>query len=162
QASATFFDFLHRLVRGTEEEPGGFEAREMAEFLRERDVLELEKKARSTDEASEEPQRQYRLKFVVPHKFVFDPREILTEFRLKYSPQTVRVEEHFDQLMENYEYSYRRRNLRQTFVLALMLALWCDFAFDSLYARAASTTRPAAFSTAENIQDFAGNVAPAS
>ena len=171
--STTFRSFLERLARGSEEEPGQFDAREMASFLGQRGLLESKwveldfvpsraylsehKADQQATKPYKAPQKSSVIKFAVPESLKpFDALELLTEFRLKYSPQIVRVEQHYDQLMENYEYAYRRRNLRQSFVLALLLALWCDFAFDAIYSRAAASTEQEAHAAAERaIQLYA-------
>jgi hypothetical protein len=112
--SVTFLDFLAKLARGTQEEPGSFDASEMAHFLKDRNVA-----VESASNRESQP--------------TIDASKLLAEWKTKYASEALKVEDHFDQLMQNYEYSYSRRNLRQTFVLALLLALWCDFAFDTLY-----------------------------
>jgi hypothetical protein len=140
-ASATFMEYLRNLAHGVEEQPGRFDAEEMSGFLKERGIML--------------PRSEQPVSTVVGDGAgIMDAQKILIEFRRKYSQEAVRAEEHFCQLMQNYEYSYGRRNLRQTFVIALLLALWCDFAFDTIYKSAANATAQEARSAAQTAIDM--------
>jgi hypothetical protein len=72
-----------------------------------------------------------------------DAGGLLTVFHHQFLPQARKVKEHFDQLMRNFDYQYRRRNLRQTVIIALLLAVLIDLPAGKLY-REASTLSPEA------------------
>jgi hypothetical protein len=80
---------------------------------------------------------------------VLDAGGLLVAFHHQFLPQARKVGEHFDQLMRNYDFHYRRRNLRQTVVIALLLALLLDLPAGKLYRQAASLSPEAAVELAQ-------------
>lgn len=67
--------------------------------------------------------------------------QLLVALRHELLPHVIHLEEHHEQLMSRLEHAYRRRNLRQTFTFALLLALACNLPFEQLYQRAAPMSR---------------------
>jgi hypothetical protein len=78
-----------------------------------------------------------------------EAKTLLVAFRQQFLPDALRIEQFFPQLQRNLEYAYHRRNLRQTFTLAFLLALLFYLPFSELLAQA---SRP---SLAEAVE-FAG------
>jgi hypothetical protein len=62
-----------------------------------------------------------------------DAAALLAAFRAHFMPHIVSAADHYAHLMRNYEHNSRRRNLRQTFTFALLLALAFDLPFGRLY-----------------------------
>ena len=75
-----------------------------------------------------------------------DAGKLLTAFYQRFFPERVDIDKRFAQLEKNFEFAYQRRNLRQTFVFALLVALLFNFPFDELYRQA--TQRSTAETTA--------------
>jgi hypothetical protein len=142
--SPTFLDFLRTLANGQEQVPGKYDAVEMKQFLARHGSCVVDA--------------------IEPRADELDAGRLLKEFQRRYAPQILKVDEHFDQLMRNFASVYRRRNLRQTFVLAFLLAVWFDFSFDAIYARAETVSRDEARAiaqTATRASDAAQPGAPA-
>jgi hypothetical protein len=53
----------------------------------------------------------------------YDARALLVAFHNQFIPAVVKIEQYFPQLERNLEYSYHRRNLRQIFAFAVLVAL---------------------------------------
>ncbi len=68
-----------------------------------------------------------------------DARALLVAFEQRFLPEVVRLEKLFPRLERNLQYANRRRNLRHTFSIALLLAVGFDLPFDELYE---SASRP--------------------
>jgi hypothetical protein len=83
-----------------------------------------------------------------------DAAGLLVAFHHQFLPQARKVGDHFDQLMRNYDFHYRRRNLRQTVVIALLLALLFDLPAGKLYRHAASLSPEAAVELAQAATDL--------
>lgn len=62
-----------------------------------------------------------------------DARAVLSDFYHVFLPKRVKVDEEFGLFSTHFEHAYRRRNLRQTLVLAFVLAVGLNLAFDTLY-----------------------------
>lgn len=75
---------------------------------------------------------------------VLDAAALLVAFHHQFLPQARKVGDHFDQLMRNYDFHYRRRNLRQTVIIGFLLALLLDLPVGMLYRQAASLSPEAA------------------
>lgn len=67
--------------------------------------------------------------------------DILVAFRRKFLAHVENVNEHFPQLENNLQYAYRRRNLRQTFTFAFIIAVMFNLPFERIY-HAASKASP--------------------
>jgi hypothetical protein len=79
----------------------------------------------------------------------FDAVETLEAFQQKFLPHILRAGVHFEQLGRNFQYQYERRNLRQTFVIALVVALLFNLSLQRLYRYAAAVSPAEASSLAE-------------
>jgi hypothetical protein len=75
--------------------------------------------------------------------------EILKAFQHQFLPHIVRAGDHFAQLQRNFEYQYERRNLRQTFIIALVMALLFNLSLQRLYQHATAVSPDEAVSLAE-------------
>ncbi|MCG6963483.1 MAG: hypothetical protein LJE95_09475, partial [Acidobacteria bacterium] len=64
-------------------------------------------------------------------------------------PHVVSLEEGSEQLERNFTYAYRRRNLRQTFTIAALMAVVFNLPFGRLYEQAAAMPPEAALAAAE-------------
>jgi len=79
----------------------------------------------------------------------FDASELRVAFRRRFMPHIDKAAADFPQFERNSSYAYQRRNLRQTFILAFLLALAFDLPFDKLYAKASVVTPETAVAMAE-------------
>ncbi len=70
------------------------------------------------------------------NKDKIDAAKMLVSFREKFLPHVNAAERNFDQLNTNFEYINRRRNLRLTFLLAMILVLFFDFSISTIFENA--------------------------
>jgi len=82
-----------------------------------------------------------------------DAAGLLVAFHHQFLPQARKVGDHFEQLMRNYDYQYRRRNLRQTLVIGFLLAVLLDLPAAKLYRQASSLSPEAAAALAQSAVD---------
>jgi hypothetical protein len=80
--------------------------------------------------------------------------DILASFRRKFLSHIDNVNENFSQLEKNFEYSYRRRNLRQTFIIAMVLAVIFNLTFERIYHAAGKIPPEQAITLAENAISY--------
>lgn len=78
-----------------------------------------------------------------------DAGALLLAFQERFLPHVSAAARHYPQLVRNFEYEYRRRNLRQTFMFGLLLALAANLPFDRLYRYASSLPADEAVAVAE-------------
>jgi hypothetical protein len=78
-----------------------------------------------------------------------DARQVILAFRQRFLPQVNSAEERFPQFEENFTYAYQRRNMRHSFVFALLIALACNLPFDLLYMKASGLSMEQASALAE-------------
>lgn len=83
-----------------------------------------------------------------------DASAVLTALRQRFLPHIVHAESHFSQLTKNFEYAYRRRNLRQTFTFGLLLALFAEQPFDRIFTESAAMPLDQAVALAERTSDL--------
>lgn len=62
-----------------------------------------------------------------------DAPALLLAFRHRLLPHLIRAEESFTQLVKNYDLAYRRRNLRQTFLLGFVVAFLAEQPLSDIY-----------------------------
>jgi hypothetical protein len=74
---------------------------------------------------------------------------ILTAFYRQFLPHLDQVDEHYSQLLQNFEFVYRRRNLRQTFTFGFILALDFNLSFDQIYRNAGTMSASEATALAD-------------
>jgi hypothetical protein len=79
----------------------------------------------------------------------FDARQMYTAFRRRFYRDTDAVLERFPSFEQNFEYAYKRRNLRQTFTIALLFAFFFNLPFDVIYRKASAVPPDEAASLAE-------------
>ena len=78
-----------------------------------------------------------------------DARRLQEALRRELLPHVVSLEEGSEQLERNFTYAYRRRNLRQTFTIAMLIAVVFNLPFDRLFKQAAAMPPEAALAAAE-------------
>ncbi len=71
--------------------------------------------------------------------------------RQKFLPQVDKVEKDFDLIDRNLQYTYKRRNMRQTFTLGLLVAFVMSFPVQDLYDQAAALTDEQAVAMTEQM-----------
>jgi len=79
----------------------------------------------------------------------FSPDAMLKAFRVEFLPQVVSAEQRSEQLTRNFEFSYKRRNLRQTFTISLLTAVFLNLPVERLYRRATAVPPGEAMAIAE-------------
>jgi hypothetical protein len=70
----------------------------------------------------------------------FDVRQMHAAFRRRFYRDTDAVLERFPSFERNFEYAYKRRNLRQTFTIALVFAFFFNLPFDVMYSKASAVS----------------------
>jgi hypothetical protein len=83
---------------------------------------------------------------------------ILTGFRDKFLPHVDAAVAGFPQLMQQFDFAYRRRNLRQTFLLGFLVAFIGGYPIGVLYRKASAMTAAEAQSMAEAATSLADKV----
>jgi hypothetical protein len=79
----------------------------------------------------------------------WQPGALLAAFRHEFLPQLQRVATQYPQIMQNYDYEYRRRNMRQTVLVALLVTLAFSLPFDRIYQAATQVSPEQASQLAE-------------
>lgn len=83
-----------------------------------------------------------------------DAAAVLAALRQRFLPHVVHAEDHFSQLAKNFDYAYRRRNLRQTFILGLLLALFINQPFERIFKESAAMPPAEAVALAERTSEL--------
>jgi hypothetical protein len=81
-----------------------------------------------------------------------DAAALQRAFGQEFLPQAETVRRHYDQFLQNFGYQYRRRNLRQTFAFALLVAVALNLPFEQIFLRATAVTPAQAMALAESAQ----------
>jgi hypothetical protein len=82
----------------------------------------------------------------------FDAAKARLAVRVHFFGHLAPLELHYDRLMQNFQYMYERRNLRQTFTWALAIALLFNLPLGSMYRRAAAMSLADALALSEKAQ----------
>lgn len=90
---------------------------------------------------------------VVPSGAV-EASAMLIAFRREFLPHVDDVENNYGQLMQNFDYLYERRNARQTFLIALLVAVLFNLPIDRLWNSASQLSSEEAVSIAEQYMDI--------
>jgi hypothetical protein len=85
------------------------------------------------------------------------PAALLDAFRKEFLQNVEQAAQQFAKFETNYEYSNKRRNTRQTFIIAFMIAIACDLPFEALYKNARSLEPDQAAVMAETTLQVYGN-----
>ena len=88
------------------------------------------------------------------HTRLLDAPAVLQALKSELLPHVVILEENLEQLNRNFDYSYQRRNTRQTFVIAIVLAVCCNFPFDRIFREAATLPPQTAIAAAQAMVDY--------
>lgn len=141
--SAALHQFMRDVFAAEPSSPGYFTAQELQQFFTSWGLGEAREKG----------------------KQIVNTDALLAAFRQRFVPSAVQTETLFGQLTKNVELAYRRRNLRQTFVFGLLLALLGNLPFDRLYQEASAVPLDQAVQTAEQMralyaQRAVGDTAP--
>lgn len=143
--SPTWRNFLTELGAVEKGAPGFWSAYEVSQFLVQYGHRIAPPERKSTD--SEGTERLGVISFSEARPF--NAAEILAAFRLKFLPHILRADKHFEQMQTNFQFQYERRNLRQTFVIALVVALMFNLSLQRLYRYAAAVSPAEASALAE-------------
>jgi hypothetical protein len=143
--SPTWRNFLTELGAVEKGAPGFWSAYEVSQFLLQYGHRIAPHERKSTD--SEGTERLGDIWY--SEEKPFNAAEILAAFRLKFLPHILRAGENFEQLQTNFQFQYERRNLRQTFVIALAVALLFNLSLQRLYHYAAAVSPTEASALAE-------------
>ena len=77
--------------------------------------------------------------------------ELLEAFKNKFLPHIREASENFVQFNKNFEYSYGRRNLRQTFLISIIITLAFNMPIQRIYQRAKNLSPQEAAALATNV-----------
>ena len=86
---------------------------------------------------------------ITPPK-TFKASDLLASFQEKFLPHIQEAGEHFTQYQKNFEFTYKRRNLRQTFIIALIFSLGFQLNVGRIYRKAESMSPKEALALAES------------
>lgn len=89
-----------------------------------------------------------------PKTNVIKASDLLTSFQEEFLPHIKEAADNFAQYQKNFEFTYKRRNLRQTFIIALTLSLFFQLNVGKLYQKAASMSPKEALALAESYVQF--------
>jgi hypothetical protein len=148
--SPTWQNFLAELGAIEKGAPGFWSAYEVSRFLLDYGHNITPFKPKSANQKG----TQYLGNIGYSGKIPFDAAEILAAFQLKFLPHIVRADNHYEQLQRNFDYQYQRRNLRQTFIIALFVALLFNLSLQRLYRYASAVSPTEASSLAETSLKF--------
>jgi hypothetical protein len=138
------FQFESLLQQGTPGEPSP----RMAELL---DTLEVEvASARPATQALEV--HSFLNTWGIGPSGVFDAAKARVALRHQFFAHLTPLELHYERLMQNFQYVYERRNLRQTFTWALAIALVFNLPLGGVYRRAAALPLADALTLSERAQ----------
>ncbi|MFA5832121.1 MAG: hypothetical protein WDA22_01470 [Bacteroidota bacterium] len=141
-ASPQWKQFLTELGRAGTASPGYWNAHRVVQFLKEWEhTVPSSSKTKSLSIGT----------IKLPQ--VIDASRMLIAFRAHFMQHVDEVDKNFSRLQTNYEYSYRRRNTRQTFIFAILLAVGCNLPIDVLYRKAAAMSPEEAAKVAEYAMD---------
>jgi len=82
-----------------------------------------------------------------------DMAKLEQALRHRFLPQVEKAIRDFDLIDRNLEYTYKRRNMRQTFVLGLLVALVMSYPAQDIYQRAAALTNEETVALTEQVLD---------
>ncbi len=148
--SPTWRAFLRELGTVEKGAPGFWSAYEIARFLLDYGHSMTPGQAAPGD--SEGTERLGEIRFFEQDQF--NAAQTLMAFRQKFLPHILSAGDHYDQLQSNFEFQYGRRNLRQTFVIALIVALLFNLSLQRLYRYASAVSPTEATSLAETSLRF--------
>lgn len=134
--SPAWDDFTRELGKTEKGAPGYWNALEIAEFL------SLWKHPLSRDESAENVGE-----LSLPPEF--SAQELITAFRKKFLSHVEDVDRQFPQLESNFDYAYKRRNLRQTFIIAFAIAVIFNLTFERIYTGASNLSPEEASAVAQ-------------
>jgi hypothetical protein len=88
-----------------------------------------------------------------------DAAAMLKAFRVRFLPDVDRAANNFEQFEKNFDYTYRRMNVRLTFSLALLVAIVGNLSIERLWTKATSMDPETAAAYAENVLQLSQEVA---
>ena len=91
--------------------------------------------------------------FISPPK-ILDANHLLTAFRKEFLRDVDLVGDRFSHLEKDFEYTYRRRNMRQSFTIALLIAVVCNLPFHRLYRMSSQLSPDEAVKLAEKTSEI--------
>ncbi len=81
-------------------------------------------------------------------------KQMLISFREEFLPHVVEAENTYKQFNNNFEYSYKRRNLKQTFFIAIIICIIFNFTVSKLFNWATSLSLEQATNLAESVNNL--------
>ena len=135
-ASPMWRNFLVELGNADKNSPGYWSAYGLTKFLNKWDH-------------SWSPNSKGRTIGMISAPSVFDAKKLMVAFYNEFLPHVDDAAKRFSQLEANYDYAYQRRNVRQTFFIALLFALFCNLPFGEIYKKASRLSPEEATQLAE-------------
>ena len=134
--SATWLGFLDELRKVEKGSPGYLSAQKIARFLTTWDHQWIgePKSAEPTESGKPQSVGEIRISKAEP----FPAARLVVAFRREFLPHVEDTKNQLPQLERNFEYAYRRRNLRQTFVIGFVFAVLFNLPLERIYQRANS------------------------
>jgi len=140
EPSPTWKAFLAELAKVQKGSPGYWNAHSLASFL--------ERWGHAWPTGGKDQAEARQIGELMAPK-AFDPAQLLVAFRPAFLPDVQKAAAGFSQFTENFEYLYRRRNLRQTFVIAFLIAFTLDLPFQRIYDKARKVSEAETIAIAE-------------
>ena len=89
-----------------------------------------------------------------PDLKALDATTLQQAFTQEFFPQEETIGRHYEQFLQNFGFRYRRRNLRQTFIFAMLVAVVLNLPFEQIFLRATMVSPEQAIALAENAQQL--------
>jgi hypothetical protein len=90
----------------------------------------------------------------ITHRESFDPSYLLDTFQENFMPHILEAETQFGRFQQNFEFTYKRRNLRQTFIIALVFSILFQLNISRIYRMAENMPSDEAISLYLNYQQL--------
>ena len=124
--SSTWNSFVDELATCEKGTPGYWSSQEVIRFLK--------------NWGYEFPDAENKTQSSVNKLGTIDAVALSVSFRQQFFSHLNQIEEHYTQFMNNFEYMYRRRNLRLCFSIGLLVALFFNLPLNRIYQRASRTS----------------------
>ena len=139
--SSAWLELLQELGKAEKGASGYWNAFEIVEWLKQKDHELVKVKSDNTDVIGT---------ITPPKTKTIKASDLLASFQEKFLPHIQEAEERFVQYQKNFEFTYKRRNLRQTFMIALIFSLFFQLNVSRIYRKAESMSPDEALALAES------------
>ena len=143
--SSAWLDLLKELEKVEKGTSGYWNALEIVEWLKQKNHKWVREKSSKQRVKS---RKQEVLGRITPPKTI-NASDLLASFQEKFLPHIQEAADNFTQYQKNFEYTYKRRNLRQTFIIALIFTLLFQLNVGKIYQKAASMSPKETLALAE-------------